>query len=179
MLWIITKSLITPPPFTWNPLPSLSAHRWGGEKLLFRRTKYSAWSQECKQQGTTNPSCLKQLLTADSNRTQSPDFLFFDQFFCSALHCLQIYSYACSEQQDSLGWSQRLNLYWCPSTHPLALGVTLLRIIGNFLASDRAIDRQGFGVLSSSQILSLRNPKSTDRNKSPLNISSGRRVAIK
>ena len=99
------------------------------------------------------------LSQAALDRTQSPDFLFFDQFFCSALQCLQIYSYACSDQQDSLGWSQRLNLYWWPSTHPLALGLTLLRIIGNFLASDRAIDRQGFGVLSSSsQILSLTNP---------------------
>ena len=41
------------PPSHETPCPSLSAHRWGAEKLLFRRTKYSScWSQECKQQGT-------------------------------------------------------------------------------------------------------------------------------
>ena len=41
------------PPSHETPCPSLSAHQWGAEKLLFRRTKYSScWSQECKQQGT-------------------------------------------------------------------------------------------------------------------------------
>ena len=103
-----------------------------------------------------------------TNRTQSPDFLFSDEFFCSALCtllvCLQIYSNACSEQ-DRLGWSPRLNLYWWPSTHPLALHRTnLARIIRNFLASDRAIDGQGFGVLSS-QILSLYTNPLTGTNR--------------
>ena len=67
-----------------------------------------------------------------TNRTQSPDFLFSDEFFCSALCtlvCLQIYSNACSEQ-DRLGWSPRLNLYWWPSTHPPALGPTCRALSG-------------------------------------------------
>ena len=129
------------PPSHETPCPSLSAHQWGAEKLLFRRTKYSScWSQECKQQGTaehnSNPQVSESsqatfcLLT--TNRTQSPDFLFSDEFFCSALCtlvCLQIYSNACSEQ-DRLGWSPRLNLYWWPSTHPPALGPTCRALSG-------------------------------------------------
>ena len=140
--------IIAPTPLPWNPLPIPVSAAVGGRKTIIPK------NQIFKQQGTTAPenyySEVKNLksiqasglwyannklhqrtivhlpsqpafclLTKKRNRTQSEDV---SKLW--SLICLQIYI---SALPDGLGpgWSPRLNLYWWPSTHPLARALTL------------------------------------------------------
>ena len=137
----LSSSLIASPLLMKPPAPPCQ-RTGGGPKNYYseepniqaagRRNANNKVQQSTIQTPQVSESSQATFCLLTTNRTQSPDFLFSDEFFCSALCtlvCLQIYSNACSEQ-DRLGWSPRLNLYWWPSTHPPALGPTWRALSG-------------------------------------------------
>ena len=132
------------PPCHETPSPSLSAQPWGVEKLLFPRTKYSnnKVQQRWKTITLKNLKCIQASgLWYANNKLQQRTIV---DLLSQATFCLltkktekttiwrlfnvvliNLFTNLYLRLPDGPGWSPRLNLYWWPSTHPLARALTL------------------------------------------------------
>ena len=132
------------PPCHETPSPSLSAQPWGGRKTIIPKNQIfkqqgstalenyyseepemysSEWSMVCKQQVTTahncRPAVSSNFLSPDKKTEKTTIWRLFNVVLINLFTNLYL------RLPDGPGWSPRLNLYWWPSTHPLARALTL------------------------------------------------------
>ena len=137
--------IIAPTPLPWNPLPIPVSAAVGGRKTIIPKNQIfkqqgltalenyyseepemnsSEWSMVCKQQVTTahncRPAVSSNFLSPDKKKTEKTTIW---RLFNVVL--INLFTNLYLRLPDGPGWSPRLNLYWWPSTHPLARALTL------------------------------------------------------
>ena len=137
--------IIAPTPLPWNPLPIPVSATVGGRKTIIPKNQIfkqqgstalenyyseepemysSEWSMVCKQQVTTahncRPAVSSNFLSPDKKKTEKTTIW---RLFNVVL--INLFTNLYLRLPDGPGWSPRLNLYWWPSTHPLARALTL------------------------------------------------------
>ena len=138
--------IIAPTPLPWNPLPIPVSATVGGRKTIIPKNQIfkqqgltalenyyseepemysSEWSMVCKQQVTTAHNCRPAVSTSflSPNKKEEQNTI----WRCFEIVIVNLFTNLYLRLPAGLGpgWSPRLNLYWWPSTHPLARALTL------------------------------------------------------